>query len=197
MASDDFNRANADPLDGSWSTSSAWGNLKLVSNGVVVVAADTDSAMVHSASTETDSQVTLTTAVAGTTAGPGLHMSATASDGYVLLFNIAVWHIYELPSFSSLGDWAASPAIANGDVARLRRGPGNTLIGSINGVDRITTAATTTYLGGRPGMFIFDGTTVLDDWTDRAAGGGGAIALDESGWYATQPQTNPLAVSVW
>ena len=177
MASDSFTRANANPLDGSWSTSSSWGNLKLVSNAVTIVTASTDSAMVHSTSTATDSQVTLTTVDSGTIAGPALHLSTSAADGYALLHNTGFWHIYELPSFTDLGSWGTVPVIANGDIARLRRGAGNTLIGSINGVDRITTAATTTYLGGAPGMFIFDGTTVLDDWTDGIAGGGGNNAL--------------------
>lgn len=31
----------------------------------------------------------------------------------------------------------------------------------------------------------------------QESGGGGGVALDESGWYPTQPQTNPLVVSVW
>lgn len=169
MASDDFNRTNANPLDGSWNTSTAWGNLKLATNAVTIVTASSDSAMVHSTSTATDSQVKLTTTDTLTVAGPALHMSTTAGDGYALLFNLGFWHVYELPGFSSLGSWFATPSLANNDVARLRRGAGDTLIASINGTDRVTTAATTTFLSGKPGIFIYDGTTVMDDWTDGVA----------------------------
>jgi hypothetical protein len=180
VASDNFTRANANPLDGNWATSSAWGNLQLVSNAVVIVTASTDSVAVSTASIVTDSQVTLTTTAAGTIAGPALHLSTTAGDGYAFLHNTGFWHVYELPAFTDLGSWGTVPVIANGDIVRLRRGPGNTLIGSVNGVDRVTTAATTTYLGGAPGMFIFDGTTVLDDWTDNTVGGGGTPLLGQA-----------------
>jgi hypothetical protein len=172
MASDNFNRAPANPLDGSWATSSAWNALQLVSNAVQIVTASSDSAMVSTASTATDSQVTLSVVNASTTiAGPAIHMSTSAGDGYALLYNAGFWHVYVLPSFSDIGSWFASPSLANGDVARLRRGPGNTLIININTVDVFTTLADTTYLGGAPGMFIYDGTTVFDDWTDNAAAG--------------------------
>lgn len=172
MSSDNFNRANANPVSGLWATSSAWNALQLVSNAVQVVTASSDSAMVSTASTATDSQVELTvTSTTVTIAGPAIHMSTTAGDGYALLYNGGFWHVYLLPSFSDLGSWFASPPLANNDVARLRRGPGNTLIININGTDVFTTLADTTYLGGAPGMFVYDGTTVLDNWTDNAVAG--------------------------
>lgn len=113
MASDNFNRAPANPLDGSWATSSAWNALQLVSNAVQIVTASSDSAMVSTASTATDSQVTLTVTNASTTiAGPAIHMSTSAGDGYALLYNAGFWHVYVLPSFSDIGSWFASPSLA-------------------------------------------------------------------------------------
>jgi hypothetical protein len=181
MASDNFNRANADPVDGSWATSSAWANLELVSNAVQAVTANNDSVAVSTASTAADSQVTLSNVAAGGLAGPAIHLSTSAGDGYTLLHNVGFLHIYELPGFGDLGSFFLAPPIADGDVLRLRR-VGTTLVASYNGTDVITTAAETTYTGGAPGMFIYDA-TVIDDWTDSAAGGTtitptvGALAL--------------------
>lgn len=169
MASDDFNRSNASPLDGSWSTSSSWANLRLVSNAVQTVTANNDSVAVHSTSTAADSQVTVSNVSGGGLGGPAIHLSTSAGDGYALLHNTGFLHIYVLPGFSDIGNYFLAPPIADGDVLRLRR-VGSTLVASYNGTDVITTAADNTYTGGKPGIFIYD-STVVDDWTDNVAGG--------------------------
>lgn len=58
-----------------------------------------------------------------------------------------------------------------------------------------TSGDSTKYSSGSPGFYTF-GTPTFDDVTFEDVGGG-ASALDDSGWNPVEPQTNPLTISVW
>ena len=87
-------------------------------------------------------------------------------------------------------------AYANGDVIYVEI-KGNTLIVKQNGTTIITfTDSSSPLTGGKACLGGFDGT-----WRVNRFRAGDFLsannALDESGYYPTEPQTNPLAVSVW
>lgn len=172
MASDDFNRADANPLDGNWTkpTAGLTGALKIVSNAVLNSAASTDSAAYHSVSTVADSQVKVTV-ISNGDGGPGIHMDASG-NGYILNGSSGNLILYKVTggTFSSLSPFASGTTYAANDVARVRRS-GNDLIVSLNGATLFTVVSETTFTGGAPGMHMFDGTISFDDWTDNAGGG--------------------------
>lgn len=174
MASDNFNRANEDPLSdgGNWGAWGTFGQLALVSNAVKNnsgSAADRASCRVGSA--VGDSQCTVTT-VGGRDGGPAIHCD-TSTNGYILTnfdgVNIQMYRV-DAGAFTQIGTVVGAYVAA--DTLRLRRSAGN-VITSRNGTD-ILTVADSTYTGGLDSLFVFDTTLVLDDWTNGVAAGGGA-----------------------
>jgi hypothetical protein len=171
MASDNFNRANEDPLASPWASLSGFSNLRVVSNQVGNSSGtDGSSAMRYSTSSVTDSTITIATTGGGNTdAGPAICLDASG-NGYCFL-NSANFQLYifELPGFGTAANVGGSNFAAN-DVVRLRRS-GNDVIGSVNGVDVITATNNTNFTSGNPGIFMYHGAARFDDWTDGAAGG--------------------------
>ncbi len=187
MASDNFNRANASPLDGNWATPTAFNALRLVGNAVENVTASTDSAAMHTVSTATSSYVTVSDVTGGRNGGPAIHLD-NSGGGYCLLnWDAGNFYIYQLPSFTQIGFGTGTYQV--GDVLGLRR-VGSTIVASVNGTDVLTSSVDNTYTGGAPGIFLYNGGFVLDDWTDGAAGGFTLTA--DQGSYALNGQNATL-----
>lgn len=166
MASDNFNRANANPLDGNWTKPTALGALKLVSNAVEVDTVNTNSAAMSTASSATTSYVTVA-GVTGRNGGPAVHLD-NSGGGYCLLnYDSGNLYIFRMPEFTQIG-FDSGFTYQIGDVLGLRR-VGNALVASYNGSDVLTSSDDTTYTGGAPGIFIYN-ELVLDSWNDGAAG---------------------------
>jgi hypothetical protein len=173
MASDNFNRSNANPLDNSWTTWSGFSALRLVSNEVATASGSTGSSGAYQSSTELSSQVTIKARDSGTgpttNGGPAIcinsgngYFANQEFDGFTCIYRI------DSNGFNRLVDQSYTNWAVN-DVVRLRRS-GNSLIVSVNGADTASTTDTT-YMTGNSGMFIYNGDVRLDDWTDGAAGG--------------------------
>jgi hypothetical protein len=171
MASDNFTRANEDPLASPWGSISGAGTLRVVSN-LCANSSGTDatSYMRYTTSSATDSSVTISVVGGGNTdAGPAICLDGSG-NGYAFL-NSANFQLYifELPGFGTAANVGGSNFAAS-DVVRLRRS-GNDVIGSVNGVDVITATNNTTFTSGAPGIFIFHANTRFSNWTDGAAAG--------------------------
>jgi hypothetical protein len=129
--------------------------------------------MRYGTSSELSSSVVVAT-IGSTVDGGPMVCCSSDGDGYMAVnFDGANLRIFRLDngSFTEIANTASAEPSA-GDTFRLRRS-GNNVIASSQGVD-ITTVNDTTYMTGNPGIFIFAGDLVFDDWTDGAAGGGGS-----------------------
>lgn len=174
MASDNFNRADANPLDGNWAQPSGLSAIQIVSNQVVVSSVNSNSGAYSTVSSVGASYVEITD-VTGRNGGPAIRMDASG-NGYCLLnWDAGNFYIYLFPSFSVIG-FGSGLTYQIGDIIGLREGSGNVKIASQNGVDVLTSSADTTYLTGAPGIFLYNELGV-DNWTDGAGGGGGSTSL--------------------
>jgi hypothetical protein len=175
VASDDFGAASS-PLPAPWATVGSFNQLRAVSGACQNVTGGSDSANRYSTSTELSSQVTVATIGSTVDGGPMVCVSSDG-DGYMAVnFDGSVLRIYRLDNggFTEIGNTSSAEPGA-GDTFRLRRS-GNNLVASVAGADLVT-VADTTYMTGNPGIFIFAGDLVFDDWTDGAAGGAAALSI--------------------
>jgi hypothetical protein len=166
MASDAFNRADENPLASPWSAMGSWSACKLVSNGVMATVPGADNASKHT-STETSSQVTVTSVGSTVDGGPIICINSTNAYAFVSYdgVNLYLFRI-DSGSFTSI-DFVGGTAVVVNDVMRIYR-DGNDVVATLNGVEQMR-ATDTTYMTGNSGVFCFAGDLVLDDWTDGAA----------------------------
>jgi hypothetical protein len=172
MASDDFNRENANPIGSPWTTWSGLSALRIVGDEVGNASGTNGSSGASHTSTELSSQVTIA-AIDGGLCDGGPAICIGGGNGYAAL-NAANFHVYvfTIPGFSSVIDVTTSNW-APGDDVRLRR-VGGDLIVSVNGID-LDDAPHSDYPTGNSGIFIFNGNVRVDDYTDGAAAGGVSI----------------------
>jgi hypothetical protein len=172
MASDNFNRANENPLASPWSVFGSIGNLRLVSNAVQTVGASSDAGSIYTSSSVALSQCSIS-AVGGRDGGPAIHMNAAGNRCYfVTNYSGTTLHLFRLSGLGGYNEIAtASGAYAVSDVVRIYR-DGNDVVVTVNAVEKLR-ATDTTYTDGSPGLFIYSDDLILDDWTDGAGGGGG------------------------
>lgn len=169
MASDNFNRANADPIGAPWAGWGSFATCEIESNAVRNSAhADGDAGMLYSSSNVPDSQLDYVSGTAD--GGPAIHCAA-GPDGYLETnYDATSLMVYRLDDggFTFLGQVAG--VYTAGQPNRMRRS-GNNIIASKNGAD-VVTVTDTTYTGtsGSPGFFSYAGTLIQDNWTDGIAG---------------------------
>lgn len=177
MASDNFNRADANPLDGNWTTVSGIAALKIVSNAVLGTSTNTSCGARHNVSTVADSQVTVSAKPSGNVdSGPALFQTG-AFNGYTFSnYTGSDLFIFRVDggSFNNIATVAGVTVVA-GDVLRLRRSGAN-VIGSRNGVD-VLTVSDSTYTNVVPAIFCYDGVCSVDDWTDGASAAASSLLL--------------------
>ena len=200
LIDDAFGRADESPLGSPYlaPTSGIPGTLRLVSNQVANTTAATDSWAYHNVTYPDDQWAEMTIAATGgidfgpivreTSTGSGYEVTPTGGGGQITIQKVVNG------AFSLLTGVVA--AYANGDVIYVEI-KGNTLIVKQNGTTIITfTDSSSPLTGGKACLGGFDGT-----WRVNRFRAGDFLsannALDESGYYPTEPQTNPLAVSVW
>ena len=181
MASDNFNRANENPLASPWSTfiSASWPGLDLVSNAVKNGEGSAqDTASIRLDSTELVSQCVVTT-VGGRDGGPVICCDGSGNGYFLTNHDATNLFIYRIASGGYTQIASVAGVYQNNDVVKLRRS-GNDIIASINGGDVLAAINDTTFMTGSPGMLCFSDTIVLDDWTDGADAGGGEVHYIES-----------------
>ena len=202
-ASDNFNRANETPIASPWVAAIGAG-ANLTTN-VLTSVATVEKISYYSAAWGNDQEAT---AIVGAlaafvayaeialrfdSAGTGfsVYTDGTAGAGHTEFAS------YTTGTPTVLG--AIASAFVNGDTLRFTvsgQSPNIILTAYKNGTQVGQLTGQSGKNTGNPGGGGF-GIATVDDWsaTDNAAAG--VNALDESGYYPTEPQTNPLAVSIW
>lgn len=179
LASDNFNRANANPLDGSWTNGpGALVDMRIVSNAATAATASTDAAAFSTAATWPNDQYSeVTIGAAGTgDGGPMVRMDANG-NGYMANANGGTITLFSISgngtNFGNLT--GTSGSVTGGDVFRIEA-EGTTIRIKKNGAT-VLTHTDATWTAGAPGIFNFDGSMTFDSWAggDFSAGGGGSI----------------------
>lgn len=175
LISDDFNRADADPIGGSWNTLvSAWG-LKIVSNMVEGVVASQRSAARQTTSLPDDqwSQLTLVTYPKDGVANIGPTVRSKSDDTSNFYAGLAnspnILQIYKYSASTGLTLLGTNAGItnSNGDVLRLEA-HGSTLLLFQNGI-QVLSVTDTEFSSGTAGINLSLSTNIgdvtVDDWS--------------------------------
>lgn len=170
LETDNFNRANANPLDGDWTTPTGVNPLQLVSNQVLASSSGSDNAMFFDGVTVTpiplDHYVELTVATVGD--GDGGWALECQPNGDMIIgvsYDLTNWYIFERigGSFNQLGTAVGSYAVGT-KVKAWRHGSYVILfVDSGSGYTEVLRVEQKTLVGGLPGIFIF-GTIQFDDF---------------------------------
>lgn len=186
LAADTFNRANENPLSGgsTWSSCSGVNQLRLVSNAVQTITADSDSIMRYTGTLPSVSHYsTITIGTVGSSdCGPAICIQSNGDCILVTSFDASNIYIYTRigGSFNELNHVVGAFSI--GSVVTLRRN-GSKITLTHNSVDVLTVTEETLF-GGTYGIFMYDGTSTIDAWAGGnviadylplAGGGGGTV----------------------
>lgn len=127
LATDNFNRANVDPIGGNWTTISTEGDLAIVSNAVTPHSLAVDSGAFYNAITWPNDQYSqLNLTVSSTTSaqgmGPAVRVASAAETYYRVVLSHAatlnvVLHKVVASSLSTL--WSRTATFNDGDLVRL------------------------------------------------------------------------------
>lgn len=191
MASDDFNRPDADLDDGDWLQPTAFSPLKIVDGAVEVGTLNTDSAAVSTVSTVQASYVRVVDVAGGQNGGPAV-LNAAGEGAVLLNHDLSNFYIYTVPGYSVVGFDSGLTYVPN-DIIGLRR-VGGGWVGSQNGIDVLTSDPVGAPAGLRPGLFIYNG-LVLDDWTDGAAPSGPTITDQPDNVTVNEPNEATFTVA--
>lgn len=168
MTTDALNRTE-NPIQSPWVTPGTWNPFKLNGTGATAATGGADAIAYYTGSSLGVSEIVIGTAGGGD-GGCALHVDSSG-NGYVFTAfdgNLHILRCDGAPNYA--GDLTSSVVAVTftpGDTWRMRRS-GNFLIVSKNGVDQMTSTADTTYTGGQDGIFNFDGTFVIDSWSNGA-----------------------------
>lgn len=191
LATDNFNRANENPLAGNWTTGPGEGNMRLVGNLAANFGDDgIDCAAYYSAITWPNDQYSkaklATTGTAGSAAGPMLtvRQSNSADTHYRLAVDHAGTNNVDLRrrvAGTTTPIATFTQAWTDGDTWELRV-QGTTLSVWLNGVQVGTNQTDANIASGYAGIAYssLDANATIDDWEggDFAGGGGGGPAID-------------------
>ena len=166
LASDSFNRADANPLDGSWTNGpGALVNMKLASNAVTAATGSTDSGAFSTHVLWPDDQYSeITVGSAGTGDGGPMTRVDANGNGYMANANGGSITLFLITgngtNFGNLTSAAGS--VTGTDVFRLES-EGTTHRIKKNG-STVLTHTDATFGSGSAGMFNFDGSMTFDSW---------------------------------
>ncbi len=190
VATDNFNRADANSLGANWTLSPNNHNLRIVSNAVE--ANDDPGLMAYNARTaDQDGEVGLTLVTLAVSSGQGMgparRVSIAANTGYFVLGQAARLELYKVTSdsYSLLATYTGT--ILTTDIISLRATGTSTTVLKVyeNSVERISYSDNSSPItSGSDGMFgSIDGAVhpTGDNWyIDDLAGGGGSTAAGRS-----------------
>lgn len=195
MPSDDFNRANANPLDGSWTTGEGgYEDVQLVSNRVRSTGTGEQNVARHTDTFDDDhySQVEFVTGDNSNRGGPMVRLQSGADEsGYQFHARPAsAWFLYYIDDglgFNLLDNGSHTYSLP--DTLRLEVS-GTTLDPKINGVS-VGTTTHATVTSGYPGIYMQStvvGNVEFDDWE------GANLAADPIGFDEDEEQAiTPLS----
>jgi len=175
LASDNFNRANENPIAGNWTSgTSTFTDLQIVSNAVRGVTASGDGSAFYNAITwpnDQYSEVKIASLAAAPDGGPAVRLSAADKTGYVFSVDTNGTE-YHLVKFVA-GVWtdlsaAQSRTFIVGDIVRIEA-RGSSISEFHNNV-QIFSLADASIAAGNAGLFIFDNSAsfIFDDWAGGA-----------------------------
>lgn len=164
--SDDFNRADEDPLASPW-THVSGSTLALSSNAITKPSGDNETRYYYASAASTSdqySEIKLITSPPSNDFGPAVRIS-TGSDMYV---NTVVDFGYALRKLVS-GSWTiltfydSGGFLTSGETCAIRA-VGSTLTAIVRTEEKAT-ATDTSLTGGQPGLFWYRAGGSLDDWS--------------------------------
>ncbi len=166
---DNFNRADANPLDGSWAKPTGVTLNFALSSNAVGGATSAGSRLVYNTGTVGNkqfSQATCTTIDDGDV-GVACRIQTGSFSGYSFANRTVAnggWLMerYDSGSVTPIASNAAAGGAAN-DVIRIEAN-GSTITAYVNGVVALT-ATDATYASGSVGLWCFNTTSRLDDWS--------------------------------
>lgn len=180
-ASDDFNRANSDPLSDpggalTWSVGpGGFEPVKIVSNQVIPSGSGAYCGAVAASPTfaaDQECTVTIGTEYPSWT-GPVVRAQSGSANCYMLFVtgSLVGVELYKVtngsstpPTITQLGSTYTISALTNGDTLTLRS-VGTTLTIYKNGVALSPTVTDSTYSSGQPGLFFLNTVRSITEWT--------------------------------
>lgn len=181
MASDNFNRADEDPIAGNWTI--VEGNVRLVSNTMAGPSAPADSLAYYNADTPQNDQFSEIVAATPSNNDWGVACRISAgANGYVFEVFDATPQFAKIVSgtFTQLNTLSPWTNVAAADVVRIEAA-GTTLRAKVNGVEVGGSPLTDSSIAsGGAGAFFFDNNVRLDNWQ------GGSLAATPVGFYGTR-----------
>lgn len=174
LATDNFNRADANPIGGNWTTANNHNAMQIVSNTCQPSSLLVDCGAYYNAITWPDdqyAQVKVTVNSTGTGVGIGLfcRQAAAANTCYRLVASHAASNNIELGKFVTgtfTGIWTRTQAFTDGDILRLEV-QGTTLRAYFNGAQIGADTTDSSIASGNAGIAYSSATsatTLLDDW---------------------------------
>lgn len=173
VVTDNFNRADANPIGGAWVTVTSQGAMQLLGNVMTPASVAADSAAYYNLAMLSDNQyaqckVTVNGTSSQTGIGPMIRCSTTAATFYRVAVNhnatnnIALGKLVN-NTFTSI--WQRTATFVDGDTVRVEA-IGTTLRVLINGVAVGADATDSSITGGRAGVIYSSATTSasVDDW---------------------------------
>jgi len=184
-ASDNFNRANANPIGGNWTTGSGTADIQLLTNQVQGVGGDC-AAYWNADAFNGDHYSQAVTPVANPDAAVLCRHQQTAWTAYFFdaLGTPEIFFKIIGGSFTTLV--AGGVAFAIGDVAKIDAN-GSTITAYKNGAS-VKTATDTAIVGGSAAIFCFGNSTanVLDDWQGNNLGAAAAAVWNRQLRFANK-----------
>lgn len=163
---DNFNRADEEPITSPWATSTGWDALK-VHNNKMFAAVDNHCAAYYNATFSNNqySQIVSAEHYGGVEHGPMVRISASARTSYYFLRNddasvqLRKWvaGTYEL-----IGTCSGTPSFTGGAIMRLEAN-GTSITAKVGGTT-ICTATDSAVSAGYPGVWISALNKDVDDW---------------------------------
>jgi hypothetical protein len=168
---DNFNRADANPIGGIWSTAAVggYGNLQINANTLIGVGSGDEFAYINSDSPPNAqyTQIKVRTQIAADDGGPVVRGNQLAGTGYLLDTDGSTLGIFRMegtPGFAHVGIGTTfSYSAAANDVLRLMVDANANLVGSINGTNRVS-ATDSNFASGVAGIFTHASGTIYDDF---------------------------------
>jgi len=164
-ATDDFNRGDANPIGGNWTTVTGQGDVAIVSNQAVGGNGGGGAVARWNADTFSDDQYCQ--AKIQTIDGASLltRVPSSAFDGYLLyMAGSGDVRIYRMDAGSAIGPLSTPNfAYVVGDTVKLTS-VGSTHTAYKNGVAQANPATDATHTSGSPGINFNNSSSALDDW---------------------------------
>lgn len=163
---DNFNRADANPIGGNWTTWPTLAALRIVSNQLANAGSAADSGAYYSGSSWNNDQSSQYTAVTASSDdkdyGPAVRISSSVNSGYFVGCTSGAGKIYKFVggSFSQIQSGGA--AWSTNDLIKLDATSTTIAFTRNGGADMSTTDSSIS--SGSPGAFMYLVAGRLDDW---------------------------------